>query len=33
MKKQITQKNGEILIYQTEDGKTKVEVIFDEDTV
>ena len=24
---------GEILIYQTEDGKTKVEVIFDEETV
>jgi len=27
------QKNGEILIYQTEDGETKIEVRFENETV
>ena len=33
MSKELINKNSEILIYRTEDGKTKVEVIFDNETV
>lgn len=33
MANKIIKNNGDILIYQTEDGKTKVEVIFDDETV
>ncbi len=27
------QNKGELLIYQTEDGKTKIDVFFEEDTI
>ncbi|MDR2580573.1 MAG: hypothetical protein LBC85_06230 [Fibromonadaceae bacterium] len=33
MKSDIISSNGEILIYQTEDGQARVEVIFSEETV
>ena len=33
MKSDIFPNNGEVLIYQTDDGQTKVEVVFDDETV